>query len=103
MVHITGGGFIENIPRILPKGLGCFIDAATWDLPDVFKFIKREGSVASLEMARTFNNGFGMVLVVGAEKVGSVMDLLKEEKVVQIGAIINDAGVDMRNLHKWDT
>jgi phosphoribosylamine--glycine ligase/phosphoribosylformylglycinamidine cyclo-ligase len=102
MVHITGGGFIENIPRVLPKGVGCFVDASTWRLPEVFTFIMREGNVQPLEMARTFNSGIGMVLVVAKEKVTQVMSLLKEEEVVEIGALTEGEGVEMRNLEKWN-
>ncbi|KAJ7070804.1 aminoimidazole ribonucleotide synthetase [Mycena amicta] len=61
MAHITGGGFIENIPRVLPPNLGCYIDTAAWPPPPVFRFLMKQGGVAPLEMARTFNNGIGMV------------------------------------------
>jgi phosphoribosylamine--glycine ligase / phosphoribosylformylglycinamidine cyclo-ligase len=101
MVHITGGGFIENIPRVLPKGLGCFIDAATWKLPEVFRFIMRTGDVKPLEMARTFNNGLAMILVVGKDKVEEVMTQLEAEGIVQIGAVTEGNGVDLRNIEEW--
>jgi phosphoribosylamine--glycine ligase/phosphoribosylformylglycinamidine cyclo-ligase len=101
MVHITGGGFVENIPRVLPKGVGCFVDAGAWALPPVFKFLMREGGVAPLEMARTFNNGIGMVLVVGAGQARAVLDRLASEGAVQIGALVAGEGVEMRNLETW--
>ncbi|KAG8799273.1 hypothetical protein FRC17_007175, partial [Serendipita sp. 399] len=53
--HITGGGFVENIPRMLPKGLGCEVDVTSWELPAVFKWLKTAGNVEPREMARTFN------------------------------------------------
>jgi phosphoribosylamine--glycine ligase / phosphoribosylformylglycinamidine cyclo-ligase len=103
MSHITGGGFTENIPRVLPKDLGCYVDAATWELPPVFRFLKKHGNVASLEMARTFNNGIGMVLIVAAENVDRVVEKLKggPAEVYKIGEVTSDPGVDMRNLEKW--
>ncbi|KAI0034139.1 phosphoribosylglycinamide synthetase [Vararia minispora EC-137] len=105
MSHITGGGFIENVPRVLPSGLGCWIDAATWKLPDVFCFLMREGRVAPLEMARTFNNGIGMVLVVDAGDVDLALKSLKdsgEESVYKIGEVTDIPGVEMRNLEAWN-
>ncbi|THH18548.1 hypothetical protein EW146_g2450 [Bondarzewia mesenterica] len=87
MSHITGGGFVENIPRVLPKGLGCYVDA-----------------IAPLEMARTFNNGIGMVLVVAPSEVDAVIKSLAdvgEPKVYKIGQITDKAGVEMRNLDGW--
>ena len=79
MSHITGGGFTENIPRVLPSGLGCFLDAERWDLPEVFKFLVKHGGVEPLEMARTFNNGIGMVLVVARADVGKAREVLERD------------------------
>jgi phosphoribosylamine--glycine ligase/phosphoribosylformylglycinamidine cyclo-ligase len=83
--------------------VGIPVDAAAWDLPAVFRFIKKEGNIAPLEMARTFNNGFGMVLVVAREDVEEVENLLQEqgETSVRIGELTNAPGVEMRNLEKW--
>ena len=78
MSHITGGGFVENIPRVLPKGTGCYIDASAWELPPVFRFLMQRGGVAPLEMARTFNNGLGMVLVVAPDAVDRAIDALHD-------------------------
>ena len=64
MAHITGGGFVENVPRALPKSLGARIDAAKWALPPIFRWVMRAGTIAPSEMVRTFNCGIGMVLVV---------------------------------------
>ncbi len=66
LAHITGGGLVENIPRVLPKGTVAEIDASLWPRPPVFGWLQRQGNVEPLEMARTFNCGIGMVAVVGA-------------------------------------
>ncbi|KAI0041892.1 aminoimidazole ribonucleotide synthetase [Auriscalpium vulgare] len=104
MSHITGGGFIENIPRVLPKGLGCYVDASAWELPPVFRFLMQHGRIDPLEMARTFNNGVGMVLVVDPRKVQDVRRSLTtagQENVYEIGAVTETPGVEMRNLQAW--
>jgi phosphoribosylamine--glycine ligase / phosphoribosylformylglycinamidine cyclo-ligase len=104
MSHITGGGFIENVPRVLPKDLGCRIDAAAWEYPQVFRFLAKHGGVAPLEMARTFNNGIGMVVIVGAAQVDSAIALLRQSDgtpVYRIGEIVSEIGVHMENLHTW--
>ncbi|KAL0578512.1 Bifunctional purine biosynthetic protein ADE5,7 [Marasmius crinis-equi] len=104
MSHITGGGFVENIPRVLPKGLGCFVDAAKWELPPVFKFLKKHGRVEALEMARTFNNGIGMVIIVSPDDVAAAVKGLKENgdaEVYEIGQVTSEVGVEMKNLHVW--
>jgi phosphoribosylamine--glycine ligase / phosphoribosylformylglycinamidine cyclo-ligase len=111
MSHITGGGFTENIPRVLPKHLGCFVDAAAWPRPSVFNWLQRQGGVAPLEMARTFNNGIGMVLVVGAENAERVASMLRESaagidgaaEVYTIGAVTDVPGVEMRGLEAWSS
>ncbi|KAK2461600.1 hypothetical protein APHAL10511_006063 [Amanita phalloides] len=77
MAHITGGGFLDNVPRILPKGLGCHIDVTTWPLPPVFKFLMQKGHVEPLEMARTFNNGIGLILILTSDVVEAALDILK--------------------------
>ena len=103
MSHITGGGFIENIPRVLPKDVGCYVDAAAWSLPPVFKFLLKHGNVAPLEMARTFNNGIGMALIVAKENVSEVLEALRSgpSAVFEIGAITSTPGVEMRDLLSW--
>ncbi|KIY66027.1 aminoimidazole ribonucleotide synthetase [Cylindrobasidium torrendii FP15055 ss-10] len=104
MSHITGGGFIENIPRVLPQTVGCFVDAGAWDLPPVFRFLKQHGNVEPLEMARTFNNGIGMVLVVSPQNVEAVLESVRKEgtfEVYQIGAVTSTPGVEMQNVAAW--
>ncbi|GAA5844448.1 hypothetical protein JCM11251_001666 [Rhodosporidiobolus azoricus] len=102
--HITGGGFTENIPRVLPKGVGCFVDAGSFEFLPVFRWLMKEGNVAPSEMARTFNCGIGMVVVVAKEKAAEVEQLLKasgEAKVYTLGETVAGEGCEMRNLEKW--
>jgi len=101
--HITGGGFLENIPRILPSGTGCYVDAKAWELPPVFRWLMKEGRVQPLEMARTFNNGIGMILIVGRDKVDRTILALQAsgEQVYRVGEVIAGEGVEMRNLDTW--
>jgi len=102
--HITGGGFIENIPRVLPKGIGCFIDVSTWELPPIWRFMMKHGSVEPLEMARTFNNGIGLVVIVGRNQVDETVRRLQtsgEAEVHKIGEITGKSGVELRNLEAW--
>jgi phosphoribosylformylglycinamidine cyclo-ligase len=73
LVHITGGGFTENIPRVLPEGLGARIRPGTWPLPPLFQLIQARGSVALAEMFRVFNMGIGMIAVVGAKDAAPLL------------------------------
>jgi len=69
MSHITGGGFIENIPRMMPKGLSPLIKRGTWEVPDVFSFLQKQGQIPEMEMYNVFNMGIGMVLALAPEDV----------------------------------
>lgn len=93
LAHITGGGLIENIPRILPDGLGVRLDAAAWPLPPVFRWLGKAGNVAPLELARTFNCGIGMVAVVAPADADAATSRLQEagETVFRIGSVAPDA------------
>lgn len=109
LAHITGGGLLENIPRMLPSHLSAHINVSSWELPPVFKWLKKEGDVSAKEMARAFNNGVGMVGVVGAGEVEEVERVLKEqgEEVFRIGELVErkgegDEGCVLRNLESWD-
>ncbi len=94
MAHITGGGIVENLPRVLPKTARAEIDAAGWPLPPVFQWLRRSGNVADAEMLRTFNCGIGMVLVVAEADVAAVTRSLEAdgERVHRIGSIVPHAG-----------
>ena len=89
MAHITGGGLIENVPRVLPDGVVAQIDGTSWAMPEVFKWLAKEGGVASHEMARTFNCGIGMVVVVDAAHAAEATRILSEhgETVYTIGSL----------------
>lgn len=79
--HITGGGLLENVPRMLPKGTEAFIDTSTWTWPALFTFLQKEGNVALTEMYRTFNCGVGMVIALPQEHVKKAQDILKKESL----------------------
>jgi len=89
MAHITGGGIVDNLPRVLPAGAMAEIDAAQWPLPPVFQWLRRMGNVADSEMLRTFNCGIGMAVVTGANDADAVMASLTKagETVYRIGGI----------------
>ncbi len=92
LAHITGGGLLENIPRILPDGAHAVVDADRWPQPRLMAFLQAQGQIEPEEMARTFNCGVGMVLAVAADKVADVTAQLVAagEFVVRVGRI--DAG-----------
>ncbi len=89
MAHITGGGLIENVPRVLPADVVAEIDARAWTLPPVFGWLAKEGGVAPHEMARTFNCGIGMVLVTAPENAVEAVHTLSQhgETAHVIGSI----------------
>ncbi len=94
LAHITGGGFTDNIPRVLPKHLGVRIDLTAVPILPVFKWLAREGDIAELELLRTFNCGIGMIAIVNRDKLVEVMDVFAEsgEKVVDLGEVVEVKG-----------
>lgn len=102
MAHITGGGLWENIPRVIPTGLGVDLDANSWPLLPVFRWLKAQGNIADAELARTFNCGIGMVVVVAPERADAVAAQLREagEAVYRIGSLVRRAegGVQIANM-----
>ena len=90
LAHITGGGLPENLPRVLPAGLGARLDAGTWELPGVFRWLSRAGGVAPDELARTFNCGIGMAVVVPRERAQEALAHFRAqgEQAVTIGEIV---------------
>jgi len=90
MAHITGGGFPDNIPRVLPKGLGARIDLSRVPVLPVFQWLAREGGIAENEMLRTFNCGIGMVVIVSPERADAVTRMFARagETTVRLGSII---------------
>ncbi|WP_131673579.1 phosphoribosylformylglycinamidine cyclo-ligase [Paracoccus marinus] len=100
--HITGGGLTENLPRVLPEGLGAEIDLEAWTLPPVFAWLSQAGGIAEREMLKTFNSGIGMVLAVAVDKAGAIEALLASEgeAVVRLGHVQPGAGVGYRGRLK---
>jgi phosphoribosylformylglycinamidine cyclo-ligase len=94
LAHITGGGFTDNIPRVLPKHLGVGIDLPRLPVLPVFKWLAEQGGIAELELLRTFNCGIGMIAIVESEAIDRVMDVLTEagEAAVLLGEVIPAAG-----------
>jgi phosphoribosylformylglycinamidine cyclo-ligase len=94
LAHITGGGFTDNIPRVLPKGLGVRIDLAQLHVLPVFKWLAAQAGIAELEMLRTFNCGVGMVAIVKPDAVARVMEVLASsgEAVTHLGHVIEATG-----------
>jgi phosphoribosylamine--glycine ligase / phosphoribosylformylglycinamidine cyclo-ligase len=105
LAHITGGGLVDNVPRMLPNFLAAEIDLMSWEIPPVFKWLKDSGNVAPLEMCRTFNNGIGMVAVVDASCVEKTIETLQAagEKVYKIGRLVQrtDQACIIQNLDSW--
>jgi len=95
LAHITGGGLTENLPRVLPEGLGADINLDAWDLPPVFKWMASVGNMAEAEMLKTFNAGIGMVLSVAAADADAITAILSAagETVTQIGTVTAGEGV----------
>ena len=91
--HITGGGLLENVPRVLPSGAHAVIDADSWELPRLMAFLQAQGNIEPGEMARTFNTGIGMVLAVAPASVSAATAALEAagETVFRIGEIIEGA------------
>lgn len=87
LAHLTGGGFLENIPRILPEGVDAVVHTGSWPVPALFSLIQSRGEIASEEMHRVFNMGIGMVVVVDKKDVEKVQQAIPEETFV-IGELV---------------
>ncbi len=92
--HITGGGLLENIPRVLPDNLAAKLDKNSWQMPEIFQFLQDNGNIDITEMYRVFNCGVGMVLVVNAEQSADAIKHLEAqgEKAWLIGEIVQNNG-----------
>jgi len=97
LVHITGGGFVDNIPRVLPSGLGVHIRRGTWPVPPIFDLIAARGQVAPEEMYRVFNMGIGMVAIVPPDAAGAAIAALAAQDVqsYEIGEVVTRPGVEI--------
>lgn len=98
--HITGGGFYENIPRMLPEGVGATIDYGAWEVPQIFTFIQEKGDISMKDMFSTFNMGIGMAIVVAKQDVEAVVQELANlgEKATVIGQVTSDEGITIGGI-----
>ncbi|MDH5765764.1 MAG: phosphoribosylformylglycinamidine cyclo-ligase [Gammaproteobacteria bacterium] len=94
MSHITGGGLLENLPRVMPDNTRAQIDASSWKMPALFQWLQQQGNVAQAEMYRTFNCGVGMVLIVDGEDTEQALELLNAsgETAWKIGEVVSATG-----------
>lgn len=92
LAHITGGGILENLPRILPDGIGARIHKGTWPVLPIFEFIAREGDVVEGEMFRVFNMGAGMLIVVSAKDAAQVPERVAGLTAYRVGEIVAGDG-----------
>jgi phosphoribosylformylglycinamidine cyclo-ligase len=94
MAHITGGGLLENIPRVMPANTRAQISAKSWTLPPVFQWLQTAGNVETREMHRTFNCGVGMVLIVSADDADHTLSQLNSlgEKAWRLGSVVSSKG-----------
>lgn len=95
IAHITGGGFYENFPRILPEGLGVSLEKGSWEIPEIFSFLQEKGNVSDEDMYGVFNMGIGMALVVDETNAETVVATLKDlgENAAIIGKVVDKEGV----------
>ncbi|SDR11525.1 phosphoribosylformylglycinamidine cyclo-ligase [Virgibacillus salinus] len=93
--HITGGGFYENLPRMLPEGLGVEINHSSWQRPAIFSFLQKQGDIPDEDMYSVFNMGIGMAIVIAEEDVDDVLNCLQEqgETASVIGKVTSNEGV----------
>jgi phosphoribosylformylglycinamidine cyclo-ligase len=104
VAHVTGGGYAGNIPRALPDGARAVIEQGSWDVPRIFGEIRRLGMVADEEMARVFNLGLGMVVIVGADSTDAALDALRGSGLepVVVGQVEEgERGVDLVGPSLW--
>ncbi|MCB9800254.1 MAG: phosphoribosylformylglycinamidine cyclo-ligase [Candidatus Omnitrophica bacterium] len=99
IVNITGGGFYDNLPRVIPKGLGAVISRNAWPKPDLFQFVQDSGNISDFEMMRTFNMGIGMVLILNRSSVTQAQQTLKKHRLSSwvIGEISSKPGVFIKS------
>ncbi len=92
MVHVTGGGITENVPRVIPEGLGAEIELSAWEAPPLFGFLKEAGNVEHDEMMRAFNMGIGYIVIVSAHEADKALDALTQacEEPKVIGRVVKD-------------
>ena len=90
MAHITGGGLIDNVPRVLPQGLAARFHSQAWAIPPIFQIIQKQGNVSQSEMYRVFNMGIGMVLICSPDNANKLIKALQDAKL--IGEVVGQTG-----------
>jgi phosphoribosylformylglycinamidine cyclo-ligase len=98
IAHITGGGYVENVPRVLPEGLRAVFETGAWQVPGIFRLIQQRGEIATREMYEVFNMGIGLTLFVAAEDAATVLESVPE--AMEIGKVVSGAGprVELRGI-----
>jgi phosphoribosylformylglycinamidine cyclo-ligase len=84
LTHITGGGLIDNLPRVLPKNCDAVIETKSWRVPSIFQIVQKNGNVDAQEMYQVFNMGIGMVAIVAERNARSAMSILKAKRIGRI-------------------
>ncbi|NQU58252.1 MAG: phosphoribosylformylglycinamidine cyclo-ligase, partial [Rhodospirillales bacterium] len=104
LAHITGGGLLENLPRVLPEGLGVELNGDAWPVPAVFGWLAEAGDISARNMARTFNCGIGMAVIVAASHAESLSKVFTDngETVKTIGHVVErgEGGVEIANIEE---
>lgn len=101
MAHVTGGGFYENLPRMMPEGLATEIDLGSWPVLRIFEFLKEKGQLADKDLYNVFNMGIGYVLAVPAEEAEKIVAIAEAngEKAYKIGRVVKGEGVVFKGSH----
>lgn len=94
LVHITGGGFYENIPRVLPKDIGAEINVKSWPVPTLFQLIQQRGDVPLAQMYRIFNMGIGMIIIAAPQQLELIKNLI-HEPIWEIGKLVAGSGINL--------
>lgn len=93
LAHITGGGVTDNLPRILPEGVGAKIQSGAWDVPEIFNIIQGKGNISRAEMFRVFNMGLGMLIIISSDDATMILDMLDD--AILVGEIVSGEGVNI--------
>ena len=96
MAHVTGGGLIENIPRVLPSRVAAVIDNTSWEIPQIFRSLQLKGNIPQDEMFRVFNMGIGMVIVSSPANAPKILSKLSDSKI--IGSVIEQNQPDSKQV-----
>lgn len=101
MAHVTGGGFYENLPRMMPEGLAAEVDLGTWPVLPIFEFLKEKGQLADKDLYNVFNMGIGFVIAVKSEEADKIIEIAEKhgEKAYTIGRVVKGEGVIFNGEH----